>query len=156
MRPYPGNLDESQHVYIYRRCLARGVIENTFGILLARWSIFRGFIRADVKNVESYVLHNYLRQTDNAGYCPAGFADCEDSSGRIKPGKLRSIVSSGDALIPMQKPHNTRIPNSAIKIRGALKDYLNSQGTVSWQLKHVRRTDTLYIFLILLLLIALQ
>ena len=68
MRPYPGNLDESQHVYNYRLSRARRFVENTFRILVARWRIFRGFIRAGVKNVESYVLatlclHNYLKQT---------------------------------------------------------------------------------------------
>ena len=59
-----------------------------------------------------------ITSTDNAGYCPAGFVDCEDSSGRAKPGEWRSIVSSGDAHThtPMQKPHNTRVQNSAIDI----------------------------------------
>ena len=38
------------------------------------------------ENVEKYVLetlalHNYLSQTDNAGYCPSVFVDSEDSTG---------------------------------------------------------------------------
>ena len=70
----------------------------TLRILAARWRIFRGFIRASLQNVDKYVLatlclHNYLRPTDNAGYCPAGFVDCEDSTGRIKQGEWRSICS---------------------------------------------------------------
>ncbi len=73
MRPYPGlnkgTLDESQSVFNYRLSRARRVIENTFGILVARWRIYRRFIRASVENVETYVLatlalHYYLRQTD--------------------------------------------------------------------------------------------
>ena len=108
MRPYPGKeLDESRQVFNYRLSRARRVIENAFGILAARWRIFRGFIRANPKNVENYVLaalslHNYLRQTDNAGYCPSGFVDSEDSSGKIKPGEWRSILS-GDAFFPFAK-----------------------------------------------------
>ena len=32
-------------------------------------------------------LHNYLRQTNSASYCPSGFVDSEDGSGDIKPGE---------------------------------------------------------------------
>ena len=65
--------------------------------------------------------------------------DSEDSTGQIKPGEWRSILI-GDAFTPLQKRHNTRSANSAIKIRDSLKEYLNGVGTVAWQLKHVRRT----------------
>ena len=121
-----------------------GSLRTPLAFSVARWRIFRGFIRASPKNVERYVLaglclHNYLRQADNAGYCPAGFVDSEDSSGRIKAGEWRSIVR-GDAFLPLQRPHNTRCTNSAFNIRGALKGYLNGAGAVPWQLGHVRRT----------------
>ena len=79
---------------------ARHAIENAFDVLVAKWLVFRRFIRASVENVERYILylHNYLRQTGNAGYCPAGFVDSEDSKGVIKPGEWRSIISSGNAF----------------------------------------------------------
>ena len=146
MRPYPGHkrgtMEESQRIFNYRLSRARRVIENTIGILVARWRIFRCFIKATPTNVEKYVLatlslHNYLRQTDNAGYCPAGFVDSEDSSGRIKPGEWRSIVRR-DALHSLPRRHNTRFSNNAIKMREGLREYLNSAGAVPWQLKHVR------------------
>ena len=139
-----GTLDESQAIFNYRLSRARRVIENSFGILVARWRIYRRFIRASVDNVETYILatlalHNYLRQTDNAGYCPSGFVDSEDSSGCIKEGEWRSQVTSGDALAPLQKPHNTRSKDNAINVRESLKDYLNGPGSVPWQINHVRR-----------------
>ena len=98
MRPYPGKLDEASNIFNYRLSRARRDIENAFGILVARWRIFRGFIRSSVENVERYVLaalclHNYLRQTDNASYCP---------SGCIKHGEWRSIVTSRDGLVDFQ------------------------------------------------------
>ena len=139
MRPYPGikkgTLDESKHVFNYRLSRARRVIENSFGILVARWRIFRGFIRAAVHNVERYLLaalflHNYSRQTDNAAYFPLGFVDSEDSSGRIKPGEWREIITSADAFLPLQRPHNSRCRTSAVGKCEALKEYLNGPGSV--------------------------
>ena len=74
LKPYPGtNLTEEKLVYNYRLSRCRRVIESTFGILVARWRILSTTIRADVKNIENYVLacialHNYLRKTENASY----------------------------------------------------------------------------------------
>ena len=67
MRPYPGkNITEVQTVFNYRLSRACRVIKNAFGILVARWRIFKKSIFAKVKNVETSVLaalclHNYLR-----------------------------------------------------------------------------------------------
>ena len=150
LRPYPGTkkgtLTEPKSVFNYRLSRARRVIENTFGILVARWRIFRAPIKASVENIDKYVLatlslHNYLRQTENAGYCPLGFVDREDADGNIKPGEWRSEVQSGNALLPLKrKRHNTRYTDSAITLRDSLKTYLNGPGSVPWQVKYVRRT----------------
>ena len=89
MKPYPGkNLNQCQRIYNYRLSRARRTTENAFGILVAKWRIFRRAIRANVTLVEKIVqaticLHNYLCLTENASYTLAGFVDCEDSSGNI-------------------------------------------------------------------------
>ena len=81
VRPYQGGrrgkLPIDQAVFIYRLSRARRVLENSFGILVARWRLFRKPIRAVKDNVTSYTLaavtlHNNLQQTENASYCPRG------------------------------------------------------------------------------------
>ena len=74
MRPYPGNLSLGQKIFSYRLSRARRTIENFFGILAARWRIFRQPIKAKVENAEKFTLaaialHNYLRLTQrNRGW----------------------------------------------------------------------------------------
>ena len=146
MRPYPGNLPEREQVYNYRHSRARRVIENSFGILRARWRIFSRPIIASVENTESYImaclcLHNYLRQTDNAMYCPSGFVDSYSSTGEYKPGAWRKQDMRGNAsgLRPVAPAKGCRSRATAVEVREALKEYVNSEsGLVSWQLDHVR------------------
>ena len=39
-------------------------------------------------------LHNYLRQTRTASYCPNGFVDSEDREGNITLGEWRSSIKN--------------------------------------------------------------
>ena len=91
-------------IYNYRHSTARRVIENAFGILIARWSIFSHPIKASVQNTEKYViaclcLHNYLRQTENSLYTPQGFVDVELADGKIKE---KHFVNSKIRSVPWQ------------------------------------------------------
>lgn len=70
------------------------MIENAFGILAARWRIFRRAIIASPVNAIAYtkatiVLHNYLRTHESTVYCPSGFVDGEDGTGNIVQGSWR-------------------------------------------------------------------
>ena len=100
MHPWPGrNLSEDHAIFNYRLSRASRVIENCFGILTTRWQIFPRPICPDVSLVRKIVkttvcLHNYLRLTDNAMYCPIEFVDSEDSSGEIREGEWRTIVAA--------------------------------------------------------------
>ena len=38
------------------------------------------------------VLHNYLRSTENAKYCPKGFSDSTTSSGDFIPGDWKALI----------------------------------------------------------------
>lgn len=149
MRPYPGKqLQEDGAIYNYRHSRARRVIENAFGILVARWRLFNTPINASVENIEKYVkaalvLHNYLRLTENATYCPVGFVDSESSNGNIEPGHWRSAVTTNHnpLLSDLQPVRGSRYRQDALSMRDALKGYVNSkQGELEWQWDHVRRT----------------
>ena len=146
MKPFLGkNLSEEKEVFNYRLSRCRRTIENTFGIFSARWRIFRRPIRAKPESVERIIkacvcLHNYLAQTDNAGYVPIGFIDAEDSTVDLIPGSWKSIVA-GDrsALQGIQRVGSNNYRLEAKAIRDQFKDYFNSSvGSVSWQVNHVR------------------
>ena len=145
MRPYPGKFDEEQRIFNYRLSRARRVIENSFGILCARWKLFSKPIKASVDNIEKYVLacialHNYLRLTDNAMYCPQGFVDSENSSEEIKPGEWRKGTDNDiGAINTIANVRGSRYKNDAIEMRDGLKNYVNYSNQVGWQLDHVRR-----------------
>lgn len=99
------------------------MIENAFGILTARWRIFKGPISASPETVQLIIeatvcLHNYLGQTETALYCPSGFVDSMDQTGNIKPGEWRSMVSSSErgALDRLNRVRDSRYTLDAIKI----------------------------------------
>lgn len=147
-RPYPGRkLPEDKRIFNYRLSRARRVIENSFGILAARWRIFHRPIQTAVETAENIVkaavcLHNYLKQTSSAAYCPTGFIDSEDSTGQIQPGEWRRIVAEDNTcggLRALRPSRGARYPLDAAKTREALKEYVNSKwGSVSWQCHYVR------------------
>ena len=75
-------------MFNYTLSRARRTLENSFGILAARWRIFRRPTKASTETVDNIIkagigLHNYLRLTENARYTPMGFIDSGDSSGNI-------------------------------------------------------------------------
>lgn len=88
MRPYPGKyLTDRQRIFNYRLSRARQIIENTFGILVARWRILKTTINAKVENIDNIVkavvvLHNYCQSelSDSEGtniYCPSSYVDTD-------------------------------------------------------------------------------
>lgn len=148
MRPFPGkDIQEEESVYNFRHSRARRTIENAFGIMTSRWRILNNPINASVENIEKYVmaiivLHNYLRLTENASYCPRGFADSFESDGSFIPGDWRAMANATNSQLLNLKPvRGSRYQQDAIFMRSCLKEYVNSAlGKLEWQLDHVRRT----------------
>ncbi|KAJ8937945.1 hypothetical protein NQ318_013201, partial [Aromia moschata] len=66
--PRSANLNAKQIVFNYRLSRARRIIENAFGILTARFRIFRKPICLNIDSIDKVVLatcvlHNFLKQT---------------------------------------------------------------------------------------------
>ena len=145
MRPYPGTMQEDIQVYNYRHSRAWLPIENSFGILVARFRIFHQPIIASEENVRHYIfacmcLHNYLRQTENSFYCPQGFIDVSNRSGDIKEGEWRKLDACGGLLDTMKKVKGSRRNVCAKNSRDLLRAYFNETNVLPWQLAKVRST----------------
>ena len=85
LKPYAAtNLEIRKLVANYRISRARRMIENCFGILAARFRVFRRPIHAKVESVVSITkacvaMHNYLmaNKSFESRYCTQGFVDHE-------------------------------------------------------------------------------
>ncbi|XP_054746230.1 uncharacterized protein LOC129250653 [Anastrepha obliqua] len=100
MRPYPGfNLPRTKRIFNYRLSRARSVIENSFGILTARWRILRTSIECDPKNCEKVVLacivlHNFIILNDhNRWYCPENYVDRQEPGNIVHCGEWRREIN---------------------------------------------------------------
>lgn len=104
---------------------ARVTIENTFGILAARWRVLRNDIHALPNNVDDIikacvVLHNYLMLLRCSMYCPANYAD-RTEHGNIIGGNWRQENGFND-MLTSSRSHNAS--KSAVNARKILCSYL--------------------------------
>lgn len=136
MRPYPGShLSTTKRIFNYRLSTARRTIENTFGILAARWRILRGPINASVDMCEKFVravlvLHNFLQQAEinlrpnERKYSPVGFGDIMLEDGTSQLGTWRSIQTAEFQQIKPTSSHNAK--RSLLEAQDQLADYFMS------------------------------
>lgn len=154
MKPYGGKkLSAEQQIFNYRLSRCRRCIENTFGIMAARWRILRRSMVCNPERAVSYVkaicvLHNYLQLQDDerpAGqrlYCPPGYVDTHNLDGSIIPGQWRSD-NDGNAFLqrPLTTVPSNRYSTAAANVRQSFTSYfVSNEGAVSWQNKAVFST----------------
>ena len=94
MKPFPSqNCTLEEKVFDYRLSRDRRIIESSFGIVTARFKIFRRPINAKVSTVTSvtkviFGLHNFLRKKNHEGenqYCPPNYVEREEND-QVLPG----------------------------------------------------------------------
>ena len=135
--------DLRARIFNYRLSRARRVIENTFGILAARFRIFRRAIIGGDKMVTNItkactVLHNYLMHDkqfpSNVSYCPPGFVDQERPQGTrdLEHGEKRLGI-----WVSVRQVGTNNYKRDAKDVREHFRDFFSESGQVPWQIENV-------------------
>lgn len=138
LRPFSANnINLKKTIFNYRLSRARRCVENAFGILAAKFRLFRRPIIADKKNVIKFVkscivLHNFLITKESFHYNYTGLADSESEAGDVIPGAWRNL--SSNALIALGRVGATNYSCLANNQRDYLCNYfLTPQGALKFQ-----------------------
>ncbi|XP_033097937.1 uncharacterized protein LOC117101934 [Anneissia japonica] len=141
MKPYAGNgLSIHQKVFNYRLSRARRVIENAFGLLAARWRIFRWAIKADPSTIDMIVksttcLHNYLIKKNKERYCPPGYTDHRNE---MNGTWRQTIQNEGSCFNNFVRQGSNNYDRTSKQMRDDIAEYVNSDvGSLPWQLDYV-------------------
>lgn len=148
-RPYPGrstgNLQFHERIFNYRLSRARRTIENSFGLLAAKWRIFRTPIQTKLETVDKIVvaavcLHNFiLIEEENLkphqkSYCPPNFVDTDDN-GVFVPGQWRNESAPVNTFLSL-RAQGGNAPKRQVYIREKLAQFFMDEGSVHWQWTH--------------------
>lgn len=141
-----GKLEFHQRIFNYRLSRARRVIENSFGILAAKWRIFRSPIQADIETVDAITLgavylHNFLLMEEEhmlshqKTYCPPLFVDREVNGENIN-GEWRNESAPVNAFMPIGPQGSNNQTGSQSYVREKLAQFFMNEGVVDWQWTH--------------------
>lgn len=140
--PYPGKSTEHmpvvQKIFNYRQSRARRVIENSFGILVARWRILKTALEVAVPTAEKIVkasvcLHNFcmMEQENVAKHQRAYQYVTPQMLDRSENSVIVEAPSCGLDNIQTSRSRNPTL--SAKRNREQIADFFMNEGEVSWQ-----------------------
>ncbi|XP_048512529.1 protein ALP1-like [Athalia rosae] len=139
MRPYPRSraLDRRKKVFNYRLSRARRVVESAFGILAAKWRIFRKPIEASVPTAKKIVqaaccLHNYILSYEAETPLRPRFYSTLSTDERC-------ATSLGLSDIQYLGPHTRS--RHATQIREDYATFFEGAGAVPWQWERAMQND---------------
>ena len=141
LRPYfSSNLERVLWIFNYRHSKARQIIENTFGILAARFRVFRRPVLSCLEAVTNInkacvALYNHVMASKNVAetnsYCRNRFLD-QDA---WRNGEWREIVKDDSGLIPLSRNCSNSYSRDAKVVRDMFMITL-----ICWQLNIVSVT----------------
>ncbi|XP_050315429.1 uncharacterized protein LOC126749803 [Anthonomus grandis grandis] len=136
MRPYPGRfLPQIKRIFNYRLSRGRRVVENAFGILSAKWRVYRKPIIAQEETVRSIVkatvcLHNFLIGAEKKYVSPT-LVDREDIEGQQIDGEWRNYATSN--LPNIKRTSTNMYGRTADIMRNKLATFFCNEGAVPFQ-----------------------
>lgn len=137
MKPFRQNDLDSRpkKIYNYRTSRARRIVENAFGILAARFRIYRTQMNMSPETIESVVratcaLHNYLMSSSLTSYAPS---ECFDRENFEEGTTTSGLTSRESTLEPLQSTRQGDAPRTAKQIRSEFMSYFVNEGKVPWQ-----------------------
>lgn len=142
MKPFSRrNLSLEERIFNYRLSRARRVVENAFGILAARFRVFRQDIEVDISTVDLIVqaacsIHNWLRTVSPGKYFERGWTDYEDTeTGVLHPGEWRTTGTELASVSSVCATNN--YSKLASDKRKKLAAHFSNVGQVPWQMKAI-------------------
>lgn len=125
MKPYSQSvLNDERRIYNYRHSRARRVVENFFGILTSRFTIFQKPINISPEKVNLVVLtccylHNFLKKNSSNYVNQINTVDSASESNNTSVHPLMRCYAGSS--------------QSAKDTRDTISSYFNNEGKVEWQ-----------------------
>jgi hypothetical protein len=134
-------LTRERKIFNYRLSRAQRIIENAFGILVARFGILKTHINIQLDNIKDVVmascaLHSFLRRTSPDSYTPSECFDTEDLQNGTFTADLRSDPSN---MATVKRGNSRNHQLTGKDVRSQFVEYFNNEGKVPWHGNYIKK-----------------